>query len=100
MQKNGEKMDKRNKYQEETDAINVLVNYILKAVDNKTVNCDKTYKSVIKEITTKGYVISDNSGQKRTVKCCIPNIELKVGQSVWVKEPMGKLRDIHICGVV
>lgn len=67
------------------------------ALDKQTANCDKTYKSVIKKITPKGYV---NAGSERTVKCCIPGLDLKVGQSVWVKEPMGRLADIHIVGVV
>ena len=70
------------------------------AVERKTVNCDVTYKSRIKTVNKKGYVILDRSGSERTVKCCIPGFELKVGQSVWVKEPSGKLSDIHICGVV
>lgn len=63
-------------------------------------HCDRTYKSVIKSITPKGYVILDTTGSERTVYCCIPWIEFKVGQSVWVKEPMGDLKGIHICGVV
>ena len=29
------------------------------AVDKKAVNCDRTYQSIIKEITPKGYVILD-----------------------------------------
>ena len=70
------------------------------AVDRKAINCDVTYKSRIKAVNNKGYVILDRSGSERTVKCCIPNLDLKVGQSVWLKEPMGKLSDIHICGVV
>ncbi len=70
------------------------------AVDKKSINCDRTYKSVINRIDKKGYVILDRTGSERTVKCCIPGIELRPGQSVWVKEPMGKLNDIHICGVV
>lgn len=70
------------------------------AVDKKSINCDRTYKSVIKGINKKGYVILDRTGSERTVKCCIPGIEFRVGQSVLVKEPMGKLNDIHICGVV
>lgn len=45
-------------------------------------------------------MILDRTGSERIVKCCIPGIEFRVGQSVWVKEPMGKLNDIHICGVV
>ena len=72
-------------------------------VDRKLSNykADRTYKSRIKAVKpNKGYVILDNAGSERTVKCCIPNLELKIGQSVWVKEPMGKLSDIHIVGVV
>ena len=70
------------------------------AVDRKAVNCDVTYKSRIKTVNKKGYVVLDRNGSERTVKCCIPNLNLKAGQSVWVKEPMSKLSDIHICGVV
>ena len=69
------------------------------AIDRKKINCDRTYKSVVKGINTKGYVILDSTGSERTVQCCIPGIELRVGQSVWVKEPSGRLKDIHICGV-
>lgn len=60
---------------------------------------DHTYKSVIKRITSKGYVILDSAGSERTVQCCIPGFELKSGQYVWVKEPMGNLKELHICGV-
>lgn len=61
---------------------------------------DRTYESVIEEITPKGYVVPDETGSKRTVKCCLPNLELRTGQRVWLKEPMGNLRKLHICGVV
>lgn len=61
---------------------------------------DRTYKSVIKGITAKGYIILDRAGSERTVKCCIPGISLQVGQGVWVKEPMEDLKGIHICGIV
>ncbi len=77
-----------------------LLKTIKYAVDRKTVNCDRTYKSVIKRIEKKGYVVLDSTGSERTVQCCIPNVELRVGQSVYVKEPMGKLNELHICGVV
>ena len=70
------------------------------AVERKAVNCDITYKSVIKAVNKKGYVVLDRSGGERTIKCCIPGLAFKVGQNVWVKEPMGKLGDAHICGVV
>ena len=84
--------------------MNNLSDEILKtikyALDRKTVNCDHTYRSVIKSITKKGYVIIDTTGSVRTVPCCIPNVELRAGQSVWVKEPMGDIKGLHICGVI
>ena len=84
--------------------MNNLADEILKtikyALDRKETNCDRTYRSVIKSINKKGYVILDTTGSERTVQCCIPGIELRAGQSVWVKEPMGKLNDLHICGVI
>ena len=70
------------------------------AVDKKAVNCDRTYQSVIKEIRPKGYVILDRAGSERTVQCCIPGMKLRIGQYVWIKEPMGDLKGLHICGVV
>lgn len=70
------------------------------AIDRQKIKCDRTYKSVVKGISTKGYVILDSTGSERTVQCCIPRVELRVGQSVWVKEPSGRLKDIHICGVI
>ncbi len=70
------------------------------AVDKKAVNCDRTYQSIIKEITPKGYVILDRAGSERTVKCCIPGVKLQKFQRVWVKEPMGDLKGIHVVGVV
>ena len=71
-------------------------------VDMSIANCkvDRTYQSVIKRITPKGYVVLDETGSERTVGCCIPGMELRVMQKVWVKEPMGDLKGLHICGVV
>lgn len=84
--------------------MNNIADEILKtikyAIDRKAVNCDITYESIIKEITPKGYVVLDRAGSERTVQCCIPGITLRIGQSIWVKEPMGKLNKIHICGVI
>lgn len=77
-----------------------IIKTIKYAIDKKTVNCDRTYKTVIKRTNKKGYVILDESGSERTVKCCIPGIELRVGQRVWVKEPMSNLKGIHICGIL
>lgn len=88
---------------EDTDAVDILckeiIKYINRASKERAVS-DITYQSIIKSITKKGYVVLDRSGQERTVQCCIPNIELSPMQSVWIKEPMGNLNKIHICGVV
>lgn len=70
------------------------------AIDKQKIKCDITYETVIKEITPKGYIILDRGGSERTVKCCIPGIELKKHQLVYVKEPMGDIRKIHITGVI
>jgi len=77
-----------------------IIKTIKYAIDEKAINCDRTYKSVIKDITPKGYVVLDNTGNKRTVQCCIPDLKLRKMQVVWVKEPMGRLADLHICGIV
>ena len=71
-------------------------------VDRAIANCkvDRTYESVIKEITPKGYVVLDETGNERTVQCCIPDLNLRKMQRVWVREPMGNLKKLHICGVV
>lgn len=61
---------------------------------------DRTYQSVIQRITKKGYVVLDETGNERTVQCCIPGLELREMQRVWLKEPMSNLRNLHIVGVV
>lgn len=88
---------------EDTDAVEILCKEVLKYIDRaiKEKNAsDRTYRTVIKRIDKNGYVITDQAGQERTVPCGIPNVELRPMQSVYVKEPMGKLNEIHICGVV
>lgn len=61
---------------------------------------DRTFKTVIKQVAPKGYIILDESGSERTVGCCIPNITLYAGQMVWVKIPMGDIKGMYICNVV
>lgn len=85
---------------ENIDAINVLVKEIIKAIRGNVVNCDRTYQSIIKNITSKGYVVLDSTGSERTVSCCIPDLNLKVMQRVWLKEPMSDIKNLHICGIV
>lgn len=60
---------------------------------------DRTYRAVIKGIDKNGYVITDQAGQERIVPCGIPNTELRPGQSVYVKEPMGRINELHICNL-
>ena len=88
---------------DDVDAVDILceeiLKYIKRAVKEKTVS-DRTYRTIIRNITKKGYVVLDDTGQERTVLCGIPNVELRVGQSVYVKEPSGKLNELYICNVV
>lgn len=88
---------------EDMDAVDILckevLKYIDRAVKEKTAS-DRTYRTVIKRIDKNGYVITDEAGNERTVPCGIPNVELKPMQSVYVKEPLGKLNELHICSVV
>ena len=79
-----------------------ILDAIKYAIDKKLENykADITYRSAIRGIDKKGYIINDRSGGEKTVRCCIPGIELKVGQQVWVKEPMGDIKGLHICGVI
>ena len=74
--------------------IQIMINRTL-----KNYKADHTYRTVIKRVVKNGYVITDQAGQERTVPCGIPNIELRPMQSVYVKEPMGKLNELHICSV-
>ena len=76
-----------------------ILNTIKYALDRKESDCDRTYRTVIKRIDKNGYVITDLTGSERTVPCCIPNVELRPMQSVYVKEPMGDLKGIHICSI-
>ena len=74
----------------------------IQIITNRTLSsykADRTYQSVIKKSTPEGYIVLDEAGNERTVPCCIPGLELKEMQKVWIKEPMGKLGKLHICGV-
>lgn len=62
---------------------------------------DRTFVSVIKKVNPNGtYVVLDEAGGERNVKCCIPGVELKVGQRVYLLLPMGDLKRLHITGIV
>lgn len=84
-------------------AVDILVKNIIKAVreGQRDVNLTESFSSVIKQINSNGtYVILDQSGQERVVKCCIPELKLKVGMNVWVMIPQGNLNRMHIYGVL
>lgn len=88
---------------EDLEAVDTLCKEILKYIDRASrekVTGDRTYQSIIKKVTKNGYVVLDQTGNERTVKCCIPGLELRELQRVWVKEPLGDLKKLHICGVV
>lgn len=72
--------------------------YIDKAVKEK-VTGDITFKSVVSGVDNRWFYVQGQDGATRKVKCCIPNVEVKIGQAVWVKMPCGKLKDMHICGI-
>lgn len=76
-------------------SIQILIN---KKLDNY--RADRTYQSIIKDVTPKGYVVLDSSGGERTVKCCIPGVTLRKMQRVWMTEPCGKVGEMFIAGVV
>ena len=71
-------------------------------IDKKLENyrADRTFKTAIRKVTPKGYIITDQAGSERTVKCTIPGVTLKPGQFIWATIPCGKLNDIYISGVV
>lgn len=71
-------------------------------IDKKLENyrADRTFKTAIRKVTPKGYIITDQAGSERTVKCAIPGVTLKPGQFIWATIPCGKLNDIYISGVV
>ncbi len=82
--------------QEILKSIQVMINEKI-----STYRADRTFVSVVRQINSNGtYVVSDENGSERDVRCCIPNVDLKVGQRVYVKLPSGDLKKMHICGVI
>lgn len=87
---------------ENAEAVDVIVKYILKAAGKiqQNIKSDRTFPSAIKKVNSnKTYIILDDSGQERTVKCSIPGLELKVGMNVWITVPMGKVGMMFVSGV-
>lgn len=87
---------------DDVDAVDILCKEVLKYIDRavkEKAASDRTYRTVIKRIDKNGYVITDETGQERAVPCGIPNAELRPMQSVYVKEPLGKINELHICSI-
>ena len=82
-----------------TNIADEILKTIKYAIDKKTINCDRTFKTGIKKITKKGYVVQDETGCERTVPCAIPGAQLKPGQMVWVSMPCGQLNEMFISGI-
>ena len=83
------------------NAIDVMVNKIISILDKKVEKLyyDKTFPSVVYGINDDGTYTIIKAGQKYNVKCAIPNMDIKLGTSVWVRIPCNRLREMHICGL-
>lgn len=98
--KRGNMMQQHNN--ENTEAVDILVKNILKAIKEiqQNTNSTQVIPSIIKSVNPNNtYTILDDSGQERNVKCSIPELELKVGMNVWVTVPMGKVGMMFVSGV-
>ena len=85
---------------ENTKAIDLLVNKIVSIVENKNqkLKYDKTFKSTIWGKNEDGTYKISYMNQLYNVYNAL-GTDLELGQSVWVKIPSGIFRNMHICGV-
>lgn len=85
---------------ENTKAIDVLVNKIVSIIENKNqkLKYDKTFKSTIWGKNEDGTYQISYMNQLYNVYNAL-GTDLELGQSVWVKIPSGIFRNMHICGV-
>ena len=60
---------------------------------------DVTIPSVIMGVENNGKYKITLDGRNYTVKCSLPNVDLRVGQGVWIKIPNGDFGSKHICGL-
>lgn len=60
---------------------------------------DVTIPSVIMGVENNGKYKITLDGRNYTVKCSLPNADLRVGQGVWIKIPNGDFNSKHICGI-
>ena len=85
---------------ENTKALDVLVNKIVSIIENKNqkLKYDKTFKSTIWGKNEDGTYQISYMNQLYNVYNAL-GTDLELGQSVWVKIPSGVFRNMHICGV-
>ena len=83
------------------DYINTMVKEVLKAIDKKLEKLyyAKAFPSVVYGVNDNGTYTIIKDMQKYNVKCCNPNLDIKLGTKVWVMMPIGRLHDMHIYGV-
>lgn len=83
-----------------SDAILLLWTKISNLVDEKIASqkYDSTFKSTIWKINSDGTYQINYKGQLYNTYSAI-DTKLSLGQTVWVKIPLGLLREMHICGV-
>ena len=65
----------------------------------KKYKTDITIPSVIMGIENNGKYKITLDGSNYAVKCSLPNVDLRVGQGVWIKIPNGDFNSKHICGI-
>ena len=46
----------------------------------KQYRAERTYRTIVVGTNKKGYVVLDETGNERTVQCCIPDITLRPGR--------------------
>ena len=85
---------------ENTKAIDLLVNKIVSIVENKNqkLKYDKTFKWTIWGKNEDGTYQISYMNQLYNVYNAL-GTDLELGQSVWVKIPSGIFTNMHICGV-
>ena len=87
-------------HNENTTALDMLVNKIVSIVENKNqkLKYDKTFKSTIWGKNEDGTYQISYMNQLYNVYNAL-GTDLELGQSVWVKIPSGIFRNMHICGL-
>lgn len=85
---------------ENSKALDVLVNKIISIVDKKNENLkyDKTFKSTVWGKNDDGTYQISYMNQLYHVYNSL-GTDLEIGQSVWVRIPSGIFRNMHICGI-